>query len=108
MSDDLRDRILEVLKARHREEYALGPRSSLHPSDEESLRTTAAMIVQAIDGPDTDFSIADHAERVHYEVESRHHVFGTVCLCGFETHVKRDMTRHIVTATLVAAGLEEE
>lgn len=44
---------------------------------------------------------------VHYEVESRHHILGTSCLCGFESFVKRDMTKHIVTETLIAAGLEE-
>lgn len=54
-----------------------------------------------------DFELTEHVEIVHYEVESRHHILGATCLCGFESYVKRDMTKHIVTETLIAAGLED-
>ena len=57
--------------------------------------------------PDPEFDITETIELVHYEVESRHHIFGTKCLCGFESFVKRDITKHIVTETLIAAGLED-
>lgn len=56
---------------------------------------------------DPDFDLITHLENVHYEVESRHHIIGTQCICGFQAYVNRDRTRHIVTETLIAAGLEE-
>ena len=56
-------------------------------------------------GPD--FDLTTHLEKVHYEVESRHHIIGNHCTCGFQSHVNWDHTRHIVTETLIAAGLEE-
>lgn len=58
-------------------------------------------------GPDPEFDLTEHNDLVHYEVESKHHILGTTCLCGFESHVKRDMTKHVVTETMIAAGLEE-
>ncbi len=48
-----------------------------------------------------------HVEIVHYEVESKHQTLGTQCTCGFKSFLKRDHTKHIVTETLIAAGLEE-
>ena len=57
---------------------------------------------------DPEFDITEHVDLVHYEVESKHHIHGTECLCGFTSHAARERTKHIVTATLVAAGLEEE
>ena len=41
---------------------------------------------------------------IHYEVESKRQTLGVSCTCGFESHVKRDHTKHIVTETLIAAG----
>lgn len=58
-------------------------------------------------GMDPEFDLAEHVEIVHYEVESKHQTLGTQCTCGFESFVKRDHTKHIVTETLIAAGLEE-
>lgn len=43
---------------------------------------------------------------VHYDVESKHQIHGTECLCGFKSYVSRDRTKHIVTETLVALGVE--
>lgn len=59
------------------------------------------------DHSDPDFDLTSHLARVHYEVESRHHTLGSQCTCGFTSHIKRDHTQHIVTETLIAAGLEE-
>ena len=56
---------------------------------------------------DPDFDLITHLENVHYEVESRHHTVGNYCTCGFQAGVNRDHTRHIVTETLIAAGLED-
>lgn len=57
--------------------------------------------------PDPDFDLTDHLDVVHYEVESKHQTLGVSCTCGFQSHVKRDHTKHIVTETLIAAGLSE-
>lgn len=54
-----------------------------------------------------DFDLTEHVDLVHYEVESRHQTLGTQCLCGFTSFIKRDHTRHIVSETLIAAGLTE-
>lgn len=59
-----------------------------------------------LSGMDPEFDITEHVEIVHYEVESKHQTLGTQCTCGFESFVKRDHTKHIVTETLIAAGLE--
>lgn len=56
-------------------------------------------------GPE--FDLTEHVDLVHYEVESKHHIHVHQCLCGFESPVSRDRTKHIVTETLIAAGLEE-
>ena len=56
---------------------------------------------------DPEFNLTEHLEAVHYEVESKHQTLGSRCLCGFESHRYREHTRHIVTETLIAAGLEE-
>lgn len=51
--------------------------------------------------------LPDHLAFVHHEVESKHQTFGTQCTCGFESFVKRDNSEHIVSETLIAAGLEK-
>lgn len=56
---------------------------------------------------DPDFDIDEFAKEVHYEVESRHQVHETWCTCGFKSFVSRERTEHIVSETLIAAGLEE-
>ena len=60
-----------------------------------------------LSGMDPEFDLAEFLEVVHFEVESKHGVLGTQCTCGFESFVGRKMTRHVVTETLIAAGLEE-
>lgn len=59
-----------------------------------------------LSGMDPEFDLTEFLDVVHYEVESKHGVLGTQCRCGFESFVKRDHTKHIVTETLIAAGLE--
>lgn len=59
-----------------------------------------------LSGMDPEFDLAEFLEVVHFEVESKHQTLGTQCTCGFESFVKRDHTKHIVTKTLIAAGLE--
>ena len=54
-----------------------------------------------------DFDITEPTNLIHYEVESQHQIHETWCTCGFTSYVSRDRTRHIVTETLIAAGLEE-
>lgn len=56
---------------------------------------------------DPDFDIVEFNDQVHYEVESRHQVHETWCTCGFKSFVSRERTEHIVSETLIAAGLEE-
>jgi hypothetical protein len=38
-----------------------------------------------------------------FKVESIHHIHGKQCLCGFESAVSRDRTKHIMEVTLAAA-----
>lgn len=37
-----------------------------------------------------------------YNVAARHHLHGTQCLCGFESHRARSRTEHIIDETLAA------
>lgn len=60
-----------------------------------------------LSGMDPEFDLAEFLEVVHFEVESKHQTNGQQCTCGFESYVTRDHTKHIVTETLIAAGLEE-
>lgn len=55
--------------------------------------------------PDPEFDLTEHIDLVHYEIESKHQKLGHSCTCGFTSAVKRDHTKHIVTETLIAAGL---
>lgn len=50
--------------------------------------------------------LTDIVAEVHYAVESKHHIHGHTCLCGFESAVARERTKHIVTETLTALGVE--
>lgn len=38
-----------------------------------------------------------------YAVESRHHIYGHTCLCGFSSAVSRDRTAHIARLTVYEA-----
>ncbi|WP_309132656.1 hypothetical protein [Brevibacterium sp.] len=51
--------------------------------------------------------LTERVEDVHYRVESMHQMHGTQCVCGFESLVSRYRTQHIVTETLIEAGLEK-
>ena len=39
----------------------------------------------------------DAEQAARFAVESKHHLHGTQCLCGFESHRARSRTEHIMT-----------
>ena len=47
--------------------------------------------------------LLDAVEEVLYDGESRQHIRGHSCLCGFESAVSRERTKHIARETV--AGL---
>lgn len=56
----------------------------------------------------------DAEQAARFAVESKHHLHGTQCLCGFESHRARSRTEHIMThyfdelSAARAAEYEEE
>ena len=58
-------------------------------------------------GSDDDRILEEVIAEVHYDVESKHHIHRTECLCGFKSAVARELTKHIVTETLISLGVEE-
>lgn len=41
--------------------------------------------------------VTDAEQAARFAVESKHHLHGTQCLCGFESHRARSRTEHIMT-----------
>lgn len=67
-------------------------------NDSETLATAALAASDAL--------LLDVMERALFNIEGVHHVHGTKCLCGFESHRSRSRTEHItgeVRAALRAA-----
>ncbi|WMI33002.1 hypothetical protein SEA_PEGGYLEG03_61 [Arthrobacter phage PeggyLeg03] len=42
-----------------------------------------------------------------FKVESIHHIHGQQCLCGFQSAVSRDRTKHLMEVTIAALNVKE-
>lgn len=67
--------------------------------DNATLRSELAERVAPPDDDEQE-GFLNAVEAALYDVESKHHIHGQACLCGFSSAVARDRTKHIARETM--------